>query len=145
MAKILLGSGYLTWDAVERRTDRYGAVRSVVSTHPGDLHRKIKHQTLRDGDVVVFGTGELFVDRKGRPDTEPSATELEDAKSMERLMKMFAATGAKVIQMGSQTTEEPYDAVGVKPEDGRSADWMNPQSFYNCHMSWVDLFFEESE
>lgn len=49
------------------------------------------------------------------------------------------------VKASVETFVEPeiYDLIGVKPSDGRKTDWMNPHSFYNTHLSTVDLYFEE--
>ena len=188
----LIGVGHFTWDAAERRSDRYGTVRlksisglnddepnedvlisqeivesiegkkgklfakvlePVVSPHCGDLARKIFTITPSVGDIVELGVGELFIDQNGIGKHEPSELQMQDKKDMQNLlnammqgfMKFGEKTGAKVTvnaPVFSNDEVERYDAIGLRPDDGRETDWLNPQSFFRLHLSKIELYFE---
>ena len=176
MAKILLGTGNFTWDAVERRTDRYGSVRltnnannsnvtidskfdalegkigilfaevvtPVKSPHMGDLRRGFKISLPEKGEIVNFGRGELFIEHRGKAPHERNMFELLDAEMMTKMKAAFQQMGMKVKGFDTNYEEpEIYDLIGLKPEDGRTKDWLNPQAFYRLHLSKVKLYFEE--
>lgn len=198
--KMLVASGHFSWDAVERRSDRYGSVRlnheliadsgnsnhvlldasiddlegkygrltaevllPVDSPHIGDLHRGLRPSTPSQGEVVLLGTGYLFVEHRGKAPHEKDAYELQDDKLMdESLQEIQKAVdkalnealmaGVKIMQAGpirkvdisgEHEDEEIYDLIGLKPKDGRATDWLNPASFYRLHLSKINLYFEE--
>lgn len=183
MTRHLIGTGFFTWDAVERRSDRYGSVRlnndkdkdvlldpaldalegkkgrlyaevliPVRSDHCGDLHRNIKPSTPEKGEIILLGDGELFIEHRGRAVHEKAAHERDDDQMMKAMEKMFSRmTGQKITlsSSGRAGQKEPaapeiYDVVGLKPDDGREKDWLNPYSFYRLHLSKVNLYFEEA-
>ena len=175
MAKILLGTGNFTWDAIERRSDRYGSVRltkgndgnvlinrkfdalegkhgvlfaevikPVKSPHMGDLQRGFKVSLPEVGEVVLFGQGELFIEHRGEIH-EKGGFERSDDEFMEKLQEAFQRMGMSTKGLGIDKLEKPevYDLVGLKPDDGRTTDWLNPRSFYRLHLSKINLYFEE--
>jgi len=131
--QILIGRGVLTWNKLERISDRYGTVwlhqdgteeapvelhipkgRGTLvalvidareSDHIGDLFRHIYPVTPKTGDRLELGTGEAFAEKKGR---------------------------------------SPL-SIGVKPDDGRKNDWLDPEKLYRCHNSLVELIWETEE
>lgn len=133
----LLATGYFSWDAVERRSDRYGSIRlndeknasitvdkamhklkgkkgnlfaevlePIDSPHMGDLVRGLKPSTPELGEIVVLGTGSLFIEHH-------------------------------------EVKDDIHDDIGLKPDDDRQNDWLNPKAFYRLHLSKINLFFEE--
>lgn len=189
MKKTLLATGYFSWDAVERRSDRYGSIRlndqnnnnvllnpthddlegnkgrlvaevliPVRSPHPGDIVRGIKTSTPELGEVVLLGEGTLFIEH--RDDSvlhEKSIHEMNDDKMFEAIESMFGGKINFKVRKGklqafrsesdspehSDPPPEIYDLVGLRPEDGREKDWLDPHAFYRLHLSKINLFFEE--
>ncbi len=171
MTRILLSKGNLTWNADERRTDRYGSVRlnndnkpvlvepkcdelegklgrliavviePVKSPHMGDLFRGFKPSTPEIGEEVSFGEGELFIEHYGQAPHEKGEHEILDDKMSETIKNAFENMGIPVVE-SPETKPEVYDLIGLKPADGRTTDWLNPKSFYRTHLSKVELYFE---
>lgn len=200
--KKLVATGHFSWDAVERRSDRYGSVRlnhrliesggnpnhvlvdasiddlegkygrltaevliPVDSPHMGDLHRGLRPSTPNQGEVVLLGTGYLFIEHRGKAPHEKASHEVFDDKLMdeslkeiqhavEKALKEAQMSGMKIMQAGpirkvdipgEYEGEEIYDLIGLKPNDGRATDWLDPASFYRLHLSKINLYFEELE
>ena len=185
MPRILIGTGNFSWDAVERRSDRYGSVRltntedetdvlldtaldkleghkgklyaevlePVKSPHMGDVARGIKCSTPDLGEIVVLGTGELFIEHVGRGPHEQGQHERNDDEMFEAMQAMFVQVmgGKGRVQLSKAgnagTKRRPatyvYDLVGLKPDDGREKDWLDPKAFYRLHLSKINLWFEE--
>lgn len=120
-----LGTGILSWDGEERRSNRYGSISLLKSMdsgettellipeghgvllvkvvtpqksrHTGDLSRGIFPRTPRFGQVIVLGAGRFFAIGKAR--------------------------------------------VGVKPAIARPDDWLDPHALFDCHESVVNLYW----
>jgi hypothetical protein len=187
MPKILIGTGNFTWDAVERRSDRYGSVRltngnddgrtdvlfdsaldnleghkgelyaevlvPVKSPHMGDLARGIKCSTPDKGEIVVLGTGSLFIEHRGRGPHEKAQHERNDDEMFTAIIAEFERIGARmganvILDRGGRAgmkkapPTEVYDIVGLRPDDGREKDWLDPRAYYRLHLSKVNLWFE---
>lgn len=140
-------------DALEGKKGRLYAevLKPVRSPHMGDLARGIRPTTPDKGEIVVFGEGELFIEHRGRTKHEQSQVEREDDEMFDainnEITAAFAKLGAKVVYKNpappQAEPEEVYDLVGLKPDDGRNTDWLNPRSFYRVHLSQVNIWFEE--
>lgn len=188
MPRILIGTGNFSWDAVERRSDRYGSVRltnndneqehdvlldsaldkleghkgklyaevlePVKSPHMGDLARGFKCSTPEKGEIVVLGTGELFIEHRGRGPHEKAGHERGDDEMFDAILAEFERMGARmganvIVNKGGRAgmkqapPTEVYDLVGLKPDDGREKDWLDPRAFYRLHLSKINLWFEE--
>ena len=178
MKRTLLATGYMSWDAVERRSDRYGSIRlndengtSIVldrsmdelegkegrlvaevlipikSSHIGDLQRGIVPSTPELGEIVVFGTGSLFIEHRGETVHETAEYERADDRMLAILSQVFgnalqvSNTGRANIQENQE--KDVYDLIGLRPDDGRTRDWLDPHAFYRLHLSKVNLYFEE--
>ena len=35
--------------------------------------------------------------------------------------------------------------IGLKPNDGRKKDWLDPKKLYRAHAQYVELYFKETE
>ncbi len=35
--------------------------------------------------------------------------------------------------------------IGLKPNDGREKDWLDPKKLYRAHAQYVELYFKETE
>ena len=131
-------------DELEGRQGRLVAevLEPVDSPHMGDLFRGLSPTTPDLGERVVFGEGELFIEHYGRAIHEQSEMERQDAALLQAVAQDIAAQGAKIRPQPAMPPEI-YDLIGLKPADGREADWMNPEAFYRTHLSKVALYFEE--
>jgi hypothetical protein len=178
MKRTLLATGYVSWDAVERRSDRYGSIRlndkndtsilldrsmdelegkegrlvaevliPVKSPHIGDLQRRLVPSTPELGEVVVLGTGSLFIEHRGEAMHESAEYERNDDRMLAILAQVFgnklqiSKTGRANVQESQE--KDVYDNIGVRPDDGRTKDWLDPRAFYRLHLSKVNLYFEE--
>jgi hypothetical protein len=143
---ILLGRGVLNWPGSERRSDRYGLI--TLSARSGgylgsgeekDEPARI-HDALRS-DVCVGRVGTLV------------AVILETRKSG-HIGDFFRGIFPSTPNVGDEFelgtgklfySDPGYDsgelAVGVKPEEPRDSDWMDPRQLYKCHDQTVELRF----
>lgn len=127
-----LAKGILDWPKRERQTDRYGLVnvgaecpRAYIQVgekgkliakiiekrevaHIGDLFRGITPKPGLEGEVLILGEGEFFVE------------EITD-------------------EFKGKIT-----CMGVKPDDNRFSDWLDPHKLYKIHNQIVSLWFEKS-
>ena len=121
---IFLGKGVLTWYPGERKSDRYGAVWLMKN----------------DGNKVelrsVEGFGELWALVK----------ETRESHHIGDLFRGFVPTTPEVgekIKLGKGMIFLEDFAVGLTPEDGRGADWLDPKALYRVHDQTVELYFEQ--
>ena len=136
MTKHILGTVKFTWKEKERRTDRYGSVYllesnrtsesiyAVITVPPSIYGKKVKLMALIKETRKSAHIGDFF--RKIYP-RNPNVGDLI------------------VLGEGRIFTKKNDDhlEVGVLPEDGRSIDWMNPRSLYDCHDQTVDIIAQE--
>lgn len=132
----VLGEGRLTWPAGERRSDRYGCVALML-----------------DGDSETEPSGFVSMDkapvgRSGR--LVATVQETRDSTHIGDLFRGFSPGGAVVgddiaLGTGELFREQRGDmpTVGVRPDDGRDSDWLDPLALYKCHEQTVRLRFEE--
>ena len=137
---IELGTGILTWVGAERRTDRYGSIFLMedgqTSLTPGDPTIKInrKAAALFDG---VKGTLVATVIEKRQ------STHIGDffrgffPETPEAGERITLGTGTGFIE-----TERAKYAIGVRPDDSRPHDWLDPKALYRAHEQLVSLTFE---
>lgn len=174
MNRTLLATGHFTWDAIERRSDRYGSVRlsddkdqnvllnpsldvlegergrlvaevliPVRSPHVGDIARGLVPSTPEIGEIVILGEGSLFIEHRGRDFHEKCELERKDEKMLQALEQAFARMAGNVrISHLSNADPQIYDLIGLRPDDGRTKDWLDPRGFYRLHLSKVNLYFE---
>jgi hypothetical protein len=132
-----LGKGILTWNGVERRSDRYGTVyltpdgtnNCFFNTAPSLIHRP----------VDASGSGVLM------------AVVIETRKSThfgDLFRKIFPRTpqvGQRIKFGEGEIFFEPTPVgglcVGLKPADGREVDWLDPRALYDAHDQTVELLF----
>ena len=129
--KILIGNGIVSWNKVERQSDRYGTIsmfntgklfidtinkyldkqgkliceilETRASYHIGDLYHGFFPQTPKIGDMIELGNGKLFIEK------------------------------------------DEYYSVGLSPVDNRATFWLDPKKLYNIHNQTINLFFEVEE
>lgn len=121
---ISLGKGVLTWNALERRSDRYGAVWLMDDGHtsldPSEPNRLLNPDALRD---VQGKRGTLTAE----------VIEPRDSTHIGDLFRgLFPSRPVKYesITLGSgeifiEHDGHAGDVVGVLPDDGRENDWLN--------------------
>jgi hypothetical protein len=122
-------------------------VEPIESQHIGDIFRGFSPSLPKLGEIVVLGEGELFIEHNGKIH-EKSEFEKTDEKSMQTVMQAFAKLGIKCGNVDENMDLPPskvYDLIGLKPNDGRKKDWLNPKSFYRLHQSKVNLYFQEKQ
>ena len=146
IAAAMIGSGRLTWNAMERRTDRYGAVYLIPDEEGSDSMCAAPLPS-----TVDEAEARKFEGRKGR--LFAKVTETRDSTHIGDLFRgIFPRTpksGAE-ISFGSgllfvEAAPEGGVCIGLRPEDDRDADWLDPRALYDAHEQSVDLFFEPEQ
>ena len=140
--QVLLAFGVLSWFRSERVSDRYGSV-SVYNEDSMGTH-------LIDNSKINLDEVEKFTGKKGK-----LICEVLDTRESTHIGDMFHGFFPKTPQVGQKFTlgegtlfSEQIDdqkAVGVEPEDGRNAFWLDPKKLYNVHEQTVNLYFEPEE
>ena len=128
--RVQIGKGVLSWSRYERIGDRYG----TVYLFPGG------------GDDPLPWPDELPLGQRGTL----TATVLETRPSAHigDLFRGFSPGGAEAgetVTLGTgllfTETDDGYTGLGVRPEDGRDTDWLDPRALYRCHDQTVSLAF----
>jgi hypothetical protein len=137
MAKqaVVLGTGVLSWPRDERQTDRYGA---IILAADWESYEQDKTTYVRFDESLAGQHGRL------------QAVVIEARKSPhigDLARGIFPQTPmvGEEISLGSGTLFfEACDddrAVGVRPDDGRRHDWMDPVLLYRAIHQTVELRF----
>jgi len=137
-AAIFLGRGRLTWEAGERREDRYGYVYLLKS---GD-------STTSGTDLAEMIVPKAFIGTRGslavRVTETRQSTHIGDLfhkiypRTPEIGMKIPLGTGRLDVRRG----EDGKLCVGLLPDDGRKTWWLNPRALYDAHEQTVELMFQ---
>lgn len=139
---ISLGIGSLTWNANERRSDRYGTVYLIDDgiNSQSDVEAKSLIRRTPQTDACEGAAGKLIaVVQATRKSTHigdlfrgifPRTPKIGQTIVLGTGKLFFAAAP----EGGSQ--------VGLLPEDGRAHDWLDIRALYDCHEQTVELFFE---
>lgn len=139
MQKILLGSGPLTWDGAERRSDRYG----TIFFHPTSANEAKPLDEISFSKEIV----EKHVGERGK-----LIAEVINTRKSEHLGDWFRGIYPSTPEVGDEIElgkgtlfyerqHGKYDAVGLYPDNQRKTDWLIPQSLYRAHEQTVKLFF----
>ena len=135
---ILIGTGSLSWDGYERRSDRYGTI-GVYSVD--SLGKKIT-----EGANLFLPALKKWEGKKGQLRAE--VVETRKSTHIGDLFHGFfptTPTKGEIILLGEGTlfleTSIHFMAVGLKPDDGRDIFWLNPEALYRAHEQTVNLFF----
>ena len=126
--QMIIGRGVLTWMRYERISDRYGSVYLV-----------------EDGSGVEV---EMFLPKgKGR-----LVVLVIDAHQSHHIGDFARGIGPETPVNGDRLVLGEGEAfsevrgritvVGVRPDDGRGNDWLDPHALYRCHNSLVELIWE---
>jgi hypothetical protein len=136
---IELGTGRLSWPRFERIGDRYGTVMLMAD---GDSFTEpSRYIWPSNGPVGQRGT------------LVAEVLETRDSTHIGDLFRGFFPETPEVgerIVLGEGTffTEETdFGALllGLRPDDGRDSDWLDPPKLYRAHEQTVRLTFEGEE
>ncbi len=131
MDTIVLGQGVLGWPADERHSDRYGLIH--LNAIPDSAHF-----TPLQFDTALVGThGHLVAVVL---ETRPSP----HIGDFGRAVGPSTPTVGDEIALGTGTLcvvpwRWGFSLVGVKPDEDRSHDWMDPAALYRCHHQTIRL------
>lgn len=133
---IELGIGVLSWTGAERRSDRYGTV--MLMTDPGTLMTEPRGY-INPLESPVGQRGSIIAE----------VIETRDSDHIGDLFRgLFPETPevGERIELGSGTFFiEPtsFGAVlmGLRPDEPRDSDWLNPRALYRVHVQTVRLLF----
>lgn len=132
---IKLGTGRLSWPCKERIGDRYGlAGVEVAGTYclecsppegqRGTLYAVIV-ETRRSGHI-----GDLF---RGLYPAIPEVGE-----------RIKLGEGTLFVETLKEAGER-HEYAGLRPDDNREIDWLDPKALYRCHDQTVDLWFDPTD
>jgi hypothetical protein len=133
---VVVGEGRLTWAGSERRSDRYGA---VVLMH--------------DGDSLIRSSGYVQPDRSLAGRRGSLVAEVLEVRGSTHIGDLFRGLSPSIPEVGERITlgagtafvEKAWDdveAIGLRPDDGRGEDWLDPKALYRAHEQTVRLIFE---
>jgi hypothetical protein len=142
-----LGTGSLSWNGIERRSDRYGTVMLYAKNsfdveiaggaylHPASID-KCAGKTGRLVCVVKetrqsTHIGDLF---RGIFPTTPELNE-----------EIVLGEGELFVMRVEDDPTKAIESIGLKPADGRPNDWLDPTQLYRAHEQTVELYFEALE
>ncbi len=135
---VLIGRGELGWFRAERVTDRYGSV-SIYRDGESRLHddiEKVRPLEGKKGTLKALITEVRESSHMGDfcRDLYPSTPEVGD--------EVILGQGTLFFEPLEEDGKTLY-SVGLRPDDERDSDWLNPKSLYRCHDQTVELFFVE--
>ena len=136
-AQYTLGTGILTWDAHERRTDRYGSVWLYPESELNDdpMQEAPAPLALCIPDALPGQVGQLVAHIQ-QARKSPHIGDL-----FRRIFPATPSIGERFV-LGTGTLFTTHDErVGVQPDDGREDDWLDPRLLYRCHHQTVTLVF----
>lgn len=140
-APVLLGQGELSWRGSERRSDRYGTVGLFTQTDRTFMGNESY------GDELKYVLVQKFEEQTGT-----LVAEVVETRQSLHIGDIFRGIFPSVPEVGERITlgtgeffverEDARVYVGLKPEDGRDSDWLDPKALYRCHQQTVQLWFE---
>lgn len=141
-----LGTGVLTWDGKERRSDRYGTVwlmpDGTTSLSGEEYPKSLINAEMAHGLIGKYGDLICVV---------KNVRESTHIGDIFRSIYPRKPEIGQIIVLGSGRffTEPAHNGgvfVGVSPDaDEKVADWLNPRSLYDAHEQLVELFFHLRE
>lgn len=138
----ILGTGVLTWNATERRSDRYGTVYIMQEGHnsmsSGEPNMQWDTTALRKVEGL---RGTLIA----TVITNRQSTHIGDF--FRGVYPSMPEVG-EIIHLGEGTAfiESQYAetvTLGLKPDEWREHDWLDINALYRAHEQTVTLTFEE--
>lgn len=136
---IELGTGQLSWHASERRNDRYGTVGLWVDASPVDPETTDRIAWSAEGRQAEGKKGVLIA----------YVIETRDSQHVGDLMRDIHPVKPEVdeqIELGSgtlffQQIDDDVWYVGLRPDNDRPNDWLDPHELYRVHQQTVRLCF----
>jgi hypothetical protein len=138
--RVHLGDGILTWGSNERVSDRYGTVylmaegNSSLTAAPSPsliLLPAVSHHRGKPGKLVV------------RVLAARDSTHIGDL--FRRIFPRRPKVGQEITLGTGVLFSEPVSdggvQVGLRPDDGRDHDWLDPRALYDAHEQTVSLYF----
>jgi hypothetical protein len=125
---VFIGEGVLLWPSVERNTDRYGFISLSTEPIPESDHVSIDVNGLLGSEGALIcqilqtreaGLADYF---RGFVSNPPEVGE-------------FIELGSGTLVKGAE------ELIGLRPDDEREIDWLNPDALYQCHLQTVRLWF----
>lgn len=140
----LVGVGILSWNGLERRSNRYGSIHLYNKTykgeHPGvpvrhDYLTLLRFETKRVRIVAKViesresgHIGDIFLGIR------PSKTEVGACIDL----------GIGTLETIMNTYDQRPDLV-LHPDDGRSELWFDPRLLYRLHDHTVEIYMQETD
>lgn len=137
---IVLGTGALTWQASERRSDRYGSVYLIDERSNSNTHAPCP-------SLVDPATAKVLIGKRGQ-----LVAKILRTRQSTHVGDLFRGIFPRTPEVGAEITlgdgsffiEPAHDGgvvVGLSPQDGRADDWLNPRALYDAHEQTVELYF----
>lgn len=128
---IKIGMGALSWNANERRSDRYGSVSLFDVPGPDGRVLPLAKDVAGKGILFAHVTatckswhiGDLF---RGIFPSQPDVGDLI----------VLGDPGDLFFEMRNDIR-----SVGIRPIVDRDSDWLNPHALYRLHDQTVELYF----
>lgn len=133
---IELGTGQLSWHGSERRSDRYGTVALWDDATPGGNGEQLTwpQEALAAAGKTGYLIAHIIETRQS-----------DHIGDLFRGFKPVTPEVDEVIEMGPGVLffEQIDDLVcaGLRPDDGRTDDWLDPHDLYRLHQQTVRLEF----
>ena len=137
-----LGTGVLTWDGRERISDRYGTVY-LVDRPQGSPFQETKTKII-PLQIIPCRSGVLIA-------------EIIETRQSQHIGDIFRGLFPSTPEVGDRIilgagelfferdTNRDGNEVGIKPDDGRESDWLDPRALYRAHDQTVKLLFIEDK
>lgn len=141
---MITGKGIFCWDATERRTDRYGSFSLDVRGYDGNgfyLDASWHNDPVKMCGVRVKITAEILVSRDSA----------HAGDHVRGIVPTRPETGETIVLGIGEFFAEPATwnrsgySVGVRPSDGRSNDWFEPEKLYRLHDQTVLITITETD
>ncbi len=129
-----MGTGVLTWNGRERRSDRYGFV--YLLNHGGNSLNDISTVVPLSVPVNLVGTECRLL---ARVIETRQSTHVGD---LFRGVYPRVPQRGEVIVLGHGVLVTGENEVGLSPLDGREIDWLDIRALYDVHEQTVELFAE---
>jgi hypothetical protein len=142
--KTLLGTGRLTWDGSERRTDRYGTVWLMEDFEDADSFARVALASVVNDTTAAHFCG-LFGTLTAKVIATRKSTHIGDF--FHGVAPRTPKVGKELVLGTGTFFVEPFRygtgvQVGVVPDDGRSAQWLDMRALYDGHEQTVELYFK---
>ena len=133
----LIGTGILNWPRKERVNDRYG----IVALWPRD--DEYGTPIPMDINPLEGMRGELIA-------------KVLEARQSTHIGDLFREIYPVTPEVGEEIVlgegvvfyelhEDGQVFIGLKPDDGRKEDWLDPKMLYRAHAQYVELYFKTVE